>query len=268
MKRNLPLILLLVLLLAGVAIPTLAQDGSNPLFAEVEFLKPEIISVRDHDPSAYTQGLILHDGSLYESAGKYGSSSLREVDPVTGEVLRSAAVGEEFFAEGLALVDDSLIQLTWKAETAFVYDLATFEQTGTLEYAGEGWGLCYDGQTIYMSDGSPFLTLRDPETFEVIFSGLVTAQGSLVESLNELECVGDSVYANIYQTNYIVRIDKTNGVVTAIIDASDLVPADERAAWTDAGVLNGIVYLPDSDTFLLTGKYWPKMYEVIFVPAQ
>jgi glutamine cyclotransferase len=267
MKRVFSLTLLLVTLLAGVAIPAMAQD-SNPLFAEVEILKPEVISVRDHDPSAYTQGLLLHNGLLYESAGKYGASTLREVDPATGEVLRSIDIPEDYFAEGLALVDDSLIQLTWKAETAFVYDLATFEQTGTFSYTGEGWGLCYDGRYLYMSNGSPFLTVRDPETFEVIFSGLVTAQGQLVNNLNELECVGDYVYANVYQTDYIVRIDKTNGVVTALIDTADLVPPDERASWENADVLNGIVYLPDSDTFLITGKFWPKMYEVTFVPAQ
>ncbi|MBN1562256.1 MAG: glutaminyl-peptide cyclotransferase [Anaerolineae bacterium] len=244
-------------------------QSDNPLFAEVEILKPEIISVRDHDASAYTQGLLLYEGSIYESTGRNGESTLREVDPATGKVLRSIDVPEEYFAEGLALVGDSLIQLTWKAQVAFIYDRATFEQTGTFAYEGEGWGLCYDGQYLYMSNGSPFLTVRDPETFDVIFSGLVTAQGSIVDNLNELECVGDYVYANVYQTNYIVRIDKTNGVVTAIIDAADLVPADERdASWTTADVLNGIVYLPDSDTFLITGKYWPKMYEVIFVPVE
>lgn len=267
MKRVLPLTLLGMMLLAGAAIPAMAQGGGNPLFAPVEILKPEVISVRDHDPSAYTQGLLLHDGSLYESAGKYGGSTLREVDPATGEVLRSIDIPEAYFAEGLALVDDKLIQLTWQEETAFIYDLATFEQTGTFDYAGEGWGLCYDGRFIYMSNGSAFLSVRDPETFELIFSGLVTAQGSIVEKLNELECVGDYIYANVYQSNYIVRIDKTNGVVTAIIDTTDLVPPDERATWTTAEVLNGIVYLPDSDTFLITGKFWPKMYEVRFVPA-
>jgi glutamine cyclotransferase len=278
MKHLLHLTLLGILLLAGAAIPAMAQGGGNPLFSPVESLKPEVISVRDHDTSAYTQGLLFHGGSLYESAGKYGASTLREVDPATGEVLRSIDIPETYFAEGLALVDDRLIQLTWQEETAFIYDLATFEQTGTFDYTGEGWGLCYDGRYLYMSNGSPFLTIRDPETFEVIFSGLVTLQGSplssftfqgspLVESLNELECVGDYVYANVYRTDYIMRIDKRNGVVTAIIDTSDLVPPDERAAWTTAEVLNGIVYLPDSDTFLITGKFWPKMYEVRFVPA-
>ncbi len=267
MKRVLPPTLLLVLLMLA-AIPALAQGGSNPLFAEVELLKPEVVSVRDHDPSAYTQGIFLHNGLLYESTGRYGESTLREVDPATGEVLRSVDIPEEYFAEGLALVDDTLIQLTWKTEIAFVYDLETFEQTGTFDYAGEGWGLCYDGRYIYMTNGSPFLSVRDPETFELIFSGLVTAGGSLVQNLNELECVGEFVYANVYQTDYIVRIDKTNGVVTGIIDASELVPPDERATWTNADVLNGIVYLPDSDTFLITGKYWPKMYEVRLVPAE
>jgi len=266
MKRLLRLTPLIGLILLAVALGAVQAQEDNPLLNQPQILVPEVISVRPHDPTAYTQGLLLYDGSLYESTGRQGESTLREVDPLTGEVLRSIDVPEEYFAEGLALVGDKLIQLTWKSEVAFVYDLATFEQVGTYPYEGEGWGLCYDGKFLYMSDGSPFLDVRDAETFELIFSGLVTVQGQVVNNINELECVGDTIYANVWQTDYILQIDKTNGVVTGIIDASNLVPPDEKAQLEDQEVLNGIVYLPDTDTFLITGKHWPNIYEVRFVP--
>jgi glutamine cyclotransferase len=195
----------------------------------VTLLQPEILDVRPHDTGAYTQGLLLHDGSLYESTGRNGESTLRQVDLQTGEVLRSIDVPEEYFAEGLERVDDTLIQLTWKSEVAFVYDLATFDKIGEFTYSGEGWGLCSDGSYLYMSDGSPFIDLRDRETFEPIVSFLVTVQGQMVEQLNELECVGDYIYANVWQTDFIVKIDKRNGVVVSVIDASNLLTAEERA---------------------------------------
>lgn len=246
------------------------EDGPAPIeegFQPAQ-LRPEVLGVRPHDPTAYTQGLLLHNGSLYESAGLYGESTLREVNPETGEVIRSVPVDEAYFAEGLALVDDRLIQLTWKEGTAFVYDLNTFEQVDSYTYEGEGWGLCYDGQSLYMSNGSAFITLRDPQTFQVIDRGLVTYQGQPVEGLNELECVGDYLYANIYTLDYIVQIDKTNGNVVALIDAADLLDSEQRAALQSGEVLNGIVYLPESETFLLTGKHWPSMFEVRFVEGE
>ncbi len=269
MARFVRLIPLLVLLLVTLSVfaPTLAQSD-NPLYTPVKLLEPEVLSVRPHDTTAYTQGLLLHDGYLYESTGRHGASTLRKVDPQTGEVLQMIRVPDEYFAEGLALVDDRLIQLTWQSEVAFIYDRETFEQIGTYTYEGEGWGLCTDGRYLYMSDGTPFLDVRDPQTFELIFSGLVTVQGSLVERLNELECVGDYIYANIWQTDYIVQINKYNGVVVAVIDASNLLTEEERAQFDEQEVLNGIAYLPETDTFLITGKHWPKMYEVRFVEKQ
>jgi glutamine cyclotransferase len=263
-SRIFPFIILAVALLAVLWGPVQAQE-SNPIYDPVTVYVPEVIATYPHDPGAYTQGLLWYDGSLYESTGKYGESTLREVDPQTGEVKRSIDIPEEYFGEGLALVDDMLIQLTWKTGVAFIYDRATFEKTGTFTYSGEGWGLCSDGRYLYMSDGSSFLQIRDPQTFDLIFNGLVTLQGRVVEKLNELECVGDYVYANVYETDYIVQIDKTNGVAVGVIDTANLVPPEEKAQFAAGEVLNGIVYLPDSDTFLITGKHWPKMYEVKFV---
>ena len=265
--------LLALLLLASLALvlgPALAQGGPDPLTAQVPLLRPEVISVRPHDPAAYTQGLLLYDGSLYESTGLRGESTLREVDPETGEVLRSIDIEERYFAEGLERVGDRLIQLTWQEGEAFVYDLETFERLETFRYQGEGWGLCTDGRWLYMSDGTPFISLRDPQTFELVFRGLVTLQGRPVYRLNELECVEDSIYANVWQTDYILQIDRLNGVVTAVIDASGLLTEEEQAALFSPSqdVLNGIAYNPETETFLITGKRWPHMYEVRFVEAQ
>ncbi len=240
-----------------------AQAVATPQ-AIIEVLRPEVISVRPHDRGAFTQGLVLHDGRFYESTGLNGQSTLREVDPLTGEVLRVTALADEYFGEGLALVADRLIQITWQNREAFVYDLATFERVGTFTYEGEGWGLCYDGTDLYMSDGSEYLFVRDPQTFALRRQFRVALDGQAVNNLNELECVGESVFANVWQTDYIVRIDKASGAITAVIDASDLLTQEDRAGGVD--VLNGIAYNPEDETFFITGKLWPKLFEVRFVP--
>jgi glutamine cyclotransferase len=226
-------------------------------------LKLKVVSVRPHDPGAFTQGLVWHDGTLFESTGLYGSSSLREVDPQTGKVKRSRVVPKEDFAEGLALVDDRLIQLTWKEQRALVYKQADFTPAGDLRYDGEGWGLCYDGRRLVMSNGSDRLFFRDPKTFALLGDVQVTLAGKPVWSLNELECVDGVVYANVWQEDDIVRIDPATGKVSAVIDASGLLTPEERRQ-TD--VLNGIAWDPTAKTFLITGKMWPKMFEVKFEP--
>ncbi len=225
-------------------------------------MEPELLTTRPHDPTAFTQGLILYNGSLYESTGLYGQSSLREVDPATGTVIRQIPLTELYFAEGLERVEDRLIQITWQEQIAFVYDIATFTQIKTFTYEGEGWGLCYDGTALYMSNGSDQLTVRDPDTFVVRQTIPVTLDGQPVVRLNELECVGSTIFANIWQTDTIVQIDKVTGQVVASIQADGLLTPEEAAA---ADVLNGIVYLPATDTFLITGKLWPAMFEVRFV---
>jgi glutaminyl-peptide cyclotransferase len=273
----------------------------------VEQLVPEVLSVRPHDAESWIQGLILHDGFLYESAGQYGQSSLRQVDPETGEVLLFLPLPEQVFAEGLALVDDFFYQITWREQVAFRINLSAFTERATLdvsavEYEGEGWGLCYDGDYLYMSDGSDMLAVRDPDTFEVVETLQVTYEevplseviydgesiivpetapsapsdtgaqetpvpvpaAERVDRINELECVDDSIYANVWQTDFILRIDKTTGAITGQINAAGLLDEEEQV---DADVLNGIVYLPESETFLITGKLWPKMFEVVFVPV-
>jgi glutaminyl-peptide cyclotransferase len=226
-------------------------------------LTVKILSVRPHDPGAFTQGLVLDKGALFESTGLNGRSSLREVDPRTGEVKRKVDLPEEYFAEGLALAGTRLIQLTWQNQKAFVYDRGDFKPAGERRYDGQGWGLCWDGRRLVMTDGSDRLTFRDPETFAVRGEVHVTLAGQPVQNLNELECVDGEVYANVWETDSILRIDPASGRVTAVIDAANLLTPAERGK-TD--VLNGIAWDPARKTFLITGKLWPKMFEVAFVP--
>jgi glutamine cyclotransferase len=227
-------------------------------------LKVKVLSTRPHDPEAFTQGLVLDGTTMFESTGLNGKSSLREVDPQTGKVKRKVEVPAEYFAEGLALADGRLIQITWKEEKAFVYDRSDFRKLSEFRYDGEGWGLCSDGARLVMSDGSDRLTFRDPKTFAVQSIINVSLAGKPATELNELECVDGAVYANVWQTDDILRIDPKDGRVTAVIDASGLLTSEERQK-TD--VLNGIAWNPATKTFLITGKLWPKMFEVQLVPA-
>lgn len=227
-----------------------------------ERLKVKVLSTRPHDPGAYTQGLFFSGSSLFESTGLNGRSSLREVDPQTGKVRRRIEVPQQYFAEGIALAGDRLIQLTWQNGVALVYNPTTFQKVGELRYDGEGWGLCYDGKRLVMSDGSDLLRFRDPKTFAPKGQVNVTLAGEPVYQLNELECVSGVIYANVWQTDDILKIDPATGRVTAVIDASGLLSAQEAQ---QAEVLNGIAYDPAKKTFLITGKLWPKMFEVAFV---
>jgi glutaminyl-peptide cyclotransferase len=227
-----------------------------------ERLRVQVVATYPHDPNAFTQGLVLASGRLFESTGLEGRSSLREVELTTGRVLRRLDVPAPVFAEGLALVGTRLFQITWKHETVYTYDRDTFKKGPTFPYSGEGWGLCHNGQELVMSDGSARLTFRGPETFRVMREVVVREAGRPVDQLNELECVGPHVYANVWMTDRIVRIDPKTGAVTATIDASNLLPSAERYG-TD--VLNGIAHDPANDTVLITGKLWPKLFRVRFV---
>ena len=252
----------IALLLLSI-LPLSAQDTELPI------LVPEVLNVYPHDSDSYTQGLLWFEGVLYESTGLREHSTLRKVDIETGESLELVTIADEYFAEGLEKIGDKLIQLTWQEGVAFVYDFETFEQIDTLEYEGEGWGLCYDGRYLFMSTGTSYLSVRDPETFDLIFNGSLTAYGQRIPPyLNELECVGDYIYGNAYQTDYIFKIDKFTGDIVAIIDASELLTEEERAELKGGEVLNGIAYNPETETFFITGKHWSNMYEVVFVARE
>ena len=224
----------------------------------------EVLAEFPHDPKAFTQGLVwAGDGALFESTGRRGQSSLRRVEIDTGDVTQQHDLDDKYFGEGLALVDDRLIQLTWQENTAFVYDRNSFAVLETFDYDGEGWGLCFDGERLVMSDGSSTLTFRDPNTFEEVGQVRVTRRGAGLDRLNELECVGTRVYANVLGDDLVYEIDPVTGDVTAEIDASSLNPGHRPAV----DPLNGIAYATDSGHFYLTGKDWPTMYEVTFVPV-
>ena len=240
----------------GPAETTAAQPA-----AVVQSLAVKIHRTLPHDTSAYTQGLLWWNGKLYESTGQYGRSDLRRLDPETGAVEQRVDISPAYFGEGLARVDDRLIMLTWKAQRAFVFGLERFDEQRTFLYEGEGWGLCNDGTRLVMSDGSNRLTLRDLRTFEELGDVAVTLRGFPLTQINELECVGDSVYANVYQTDFLVRIDPSSGRVTHYIDASGLLTREEARG---VDVLNGIAFDPGAETFYITGKLWPKMFEVTF----
>ena len=250
------------------ALPAAAQTCPCTEAPPIESLTVEVIARYPHDSGSFTQGLLYLDGTFYESAGQYGESDVRQVNVETGEVIRQVELNEQIFAEGLTQVGDTLIQISWRESLAIVWNIETLEVAGTYMYETEGWGICYDGTRIYMSDGSSNLFVRDPITFRLLDMIAVTRDGAPVLNLNELECVDGSVYANIWQTDEIVRIDKNTGYVTASIDASSLLTAEERAALVGGSVLNGIAYNPESDTFYLTGKRWADLFEVRFVPVE
>jgi len=227
----------------------------------VRELRVEVHRRFPHDTTAYTQGLILFEGKLLESTGRYGQSDLRRLDPATGTVEQRVGISPAFFGEGIARVDDRLIMLTYKAQRAFALGIEQFDQLETFRYRGEGWGLCNDGRRLIMSNGSSRLTFRDLRSFEEIGGVDVTLRGVPQMQLNELECVGDTVYANVYQRDIILRIDLVSGYVIEYIDASGLLTPEESRG---VDVLNGIAYDPDRDRFYITGKLWPTMFEVTF----
>jgi len=243
------------------------QGSSTGAGSIPETLSPamtyEVINAYPHDPTAFTQGLIYHNGYLYESTGLYSQSSLRQVELVTGEVLQQVNLPPDTFGEGLTLWEDTLLQLTWREGTGFIYDREDFTLLGQFTYPTEGWGLTHDGDRLIMTDGSHYLFFIDPASFQVTDSVAVLDQGEPVERLNELEFINGQVFANIWLTDEIVRIDPTSGAVLGWVDLHGLLPEDLRNPDTD--VLNGIAYDPEGNRLWVTGKNWPQLYEIRLV---
>lgn len=254
-------------LIAGAIVAVLAavlyaQPGGTTVPVA---MRVRVVRTIPHDPDAFTQGLVWKEGRLFESTGLRRASTVREVDPESGRVLRKQDLDGVFFGEGLALVgDDRLVQLTWRNQKALIWDLETFRKVGEHRYDSEGWGLCHDGEHFVMSDGTDTLTVRASDDFRVLREVRVVEAGRPVRWLNELECVDGEIYANVWQSDRIVRIDLDTGEVNATIDASGLLTREEQDEH-EVDVLNGIAWIPERERFLITGKNWPKMFEVEFV---
>ncbi len=217
-----------------------------------------------HDAQAFTQGLFFRDGFLYESTGLNGRSSIRKVDLQTGKVLQKKDVSADYFGEGIAELGDSIVELTWQSQVGFVYDRKTFALKRQFSYTGEGWGLASDQHNLYMSDGSASIRVWNA-ALEEVKRIQVTANGKPVERLNELEWVEGELYANIWGTDVIARIDPQTGNVVGWIDLTGLLPADQRSNVSMDAVLNGIAYDAKHHRLFVTGKLWPKLFEISLV---
>ena len=236
-----------------------AQDETRP-----PVYGYRVVRTFPHDRGAFTEGLVYADGQLYESTGEEGRSSIRRVDLDTGKVLQQRDIDRQFFGEGIVPFRGKLYELTWKSQVGFIYDLKTFQPLGRFSYPGEGWALTTDGKRLIMSDGSPVLRFLDPDTLKESGRLAVTYRGKPLANLNELEWVKGEILANIWMTNTIARIDPETGRVTGVIDLNGLFPQSERRG--DEDVLNGIAYDKADDRLFVTGKQWPRLYQITLVP--
>ncbi|PTX16700.1 Glutamine cyclotransferase [Halanaerobium congolense] len=227
-------------------------------FEEITNLEYDILAEYRHDVEAFTQGLEIHNNYLFEGTGLYGKSSLRKVEIKSGKVLKKINLNKKYFGEGITILNNKIYQLSWKEQTAFVYDL-NFSLLNKFKYQGEGWGLTNDGQQLIMSDGSEYIYFRDPDTFQINKIIKVEVNNQSLKNINELEYLNGFIYANIWQKDYILKIDAESGVVKAYLDLSNIL--DQKYKET-ADVLNGIAYDPQTETFLVTGKLWPKIYRI------
>lgn len=253
----------IVIALAAVAASACgpaSQAGGIPQYGY------HVVHTYPHDPQAYTQGLFYLNGLLYESTGLNGQSSIRKERLETGEILQRHDIGEQYFGEGIVNWKNRLLELTWKNEVGFIYDLATFALKGQFSYPGEGWGLTQDGKRIIMSDGTSELRFWDPETLRETGRVRVTAEGVPIDQLNELEWVKGEVYANVWQTNRIARIDPASGKVVGWIDLTGILSPTNVV--DEGGVLNGIAYDAATDRLFVTGKLWPKLFQITLVKKQ
>lgn len=240
-------------------------DVTLALFKGLEPRAYSVVKSYPHDSKAFTEGLLWRAGALYESTGLEGESEVRKVDLNSGAVLKSAAAPNRVFGEGLTLAGNRLIQLTYKDGRALVYDADTFEKIGEYRYFGEGWGLAFDGRDLIMSDGSDTLTFRDPDTFQAGRRVQATVNGKPLADINELEFIDGKIWANIWLTNIIVAIDPATGIVTDYVDLTGLMGPDFKPD-DENDVLNGIAYDPGSGHLFVTGKRWPRLFEIQLKP--
>ena len=237
-----------------------AQTEREPIYTY------EVVAEYPYDPAAWTQGLVFTNGVLYVGTGLNGQSSLRKTDLESGDILEIVTLPEEFFGEGVTVFDDKVYQLTWKEQKGFVYNEEDFSPLATFTYPTEGWGLTHDGDRLIMSDGTSTLYFRDPDTFEETGRIAVTSSLGQLWALNELEYVDGEIFANIWTTDWIARIDPETGAVLGWINLAGLLPAEYRLEH-GADVLNGIAYDAESGRLFVTGKFWPTLFEIELIPA-
>ena len=238
---------------------------ATQVMAAVPHLGVEVVKTYPHDRSAFTEGLFFKDGFLYESTGLNGASFIRKVDLASGKVLRQTKIDKKYFGEGIAPWGDHIISLTWQTGTGFVWEAGSFKKDRSFSYKGEGWGLTQDGHSLIMSDGTPTLRFLDPKNLQVVRSVQVTLDGQPLDQVNELEWIKGDIYANIWRTRKVVRIDPATGKITAIIDLDTLAETQDSHLPNDA-VANGIAYDSVGDHLYVTGKLWSHIYEVKLVP--
>jgi glutamine cyclotransferase len=219
-----------------------------------------IVNTYPHDPNAFTQGLVFEDGVLYEGTGGFGHSTLRGVELETGDILQIRELSAQFFGEGITICGNKIIQLTWQSNIGFVYDKNNFELLQEFNYSTEGWGITYDGERLIMSDGTSTLHFLDPQTFEEIGQLEVFDSDGPVTRLNELEYIQGEIYANVWQTDRVARIAPGTGRVVGWVDLAGLLTAEDLSEPVD--VLNGIAYDANTDRLFVTGKWWPKLFEI------
>ena len=252
-----PSIVPIAVLLILIPHASMAEDGSQ-IAGERDV---EILRTLPHDTSSFTQGLEVLGNSIFESSGLYGFSRISEIDSQNGEIIRQTKIDDSYFGEGITIKDQSIIMLTWKAGVALQIDLSNFSIIGNFSFDGEGWGICYNGEHIVTSNGTSGLSFRDPDSFEINFTIMVTWDGVPVSNLNELECVGDKIYANIWMEDTIVRISATSGEVDFFTSPLSLTSIQGNGT---EEVLNGIAFDQITGSFWITGKNWTQMYLVNF----
>jgi glutamine cyclotransferase len=235
-------------------------ESPVPSNSDVIIYTYNIVNTYPHDRNAFTQGLVFEDGVLYEGTGRFGHSTLRRVELETGGILQIRELSEQFFGEGITIYGDKIIQLTWQSNVGFVYDKYNFELLQEFNYSTEGWGITHDGTRLIMSDGTSTLHFLDPQTFEEIGQLEVFDNDSPITRLNELEYIQGEIYANVWQTDWVARIAPQTGLVIGWIDLRGLLTAEDRSEPVD--VLNGIAYDAEADRLFVTGKLWPKLFEI------
>ncbi len=263
MPRALTVISIFILFILPWMITPVAARPSTP--NPVQYYTYRILQSHPHDIAAFTQGLSVEQDDLYLSTGLYGQSSIRKIELATGKILLRNDLASRYFGEGITILGKRLFQLTWRSRIGFIYDKNTLERMGSFEYATEGWGLTHDGRRLILSDGSDQLYFHDPDSLRVLGKVQVTLRGQPVKNLNELEFIKGRIFANIWQTDYIVMIAPDSGQVTGVIDLTGLLARSGYRG--ESGVLNGIAYDPARDRIYVTGKNWPAIFAIELIPT-